>query len=253
MRKLPIALQLWSLREQAAENFVGVLETTAELGYDGVEFAGYGGLSSSELRDILQKLSLVPVSSHVGFEQLVHAFDEVVSYNLAIGNKTVVCPAAPKEFVESAEGWRRFAQEMTALGRKFADHGMRLGYHNHSFEFKKFEGRYALDVFFEEADPDYVFAQIDLGWTLYAGVDPGAYLRSLKVPRPLVHVKDFDASNRQVDVGCGALDLEDVLRAADEVGTRWLIIETEEYAESPVASVRNGLASLKKVRDSMLC
>ncbi len=249
MKKLPIALQLYSLREAAAQNFVGVLETTAELGYDGVEFAGYGGLSSSELRDTLQQLRLVPVSSHVGFEQLKTSLAEVATYNLAIGNNTVVCPGAPKEYTDSREGWRRFAQEMTELGKQLADKGLRLGYHNHSFEFVKFDGKYALDIFFEESDPAYVFAQIDLGWVLHAGVDPGAYLRSFKGRCPLVHVKDFDGANRQVDVGCGALNLEDVLRASEEVGVEWLIVETEEYAESPVASVRQGLANLKAVRD----
>jgi sugar phosphate isomerase/epimerase len=251
MKKLPIALQLYSLREAAAVNFVGVLETTAELGYDGVEFAGYGGLSSSMLKDTLQQLGLVPVSSHVGYEQLTEAFEEVVSYNLAIGNTTIVCPAAPREFVETEEGWKRFATEMTALGKKFADQGLRLGYHNHSFEFAEFDGKYALDIFFNESDPAYVFAQIDLGWVLHAGVDPAAYLRQFKGRCPLVHVKDFDGSNQQVDVGCGCLDLEDVLQACSETGVECLIIETEVYAESPVSSVRNGLLNLKAARDSL--
>ncbi len=251
MKKLPIALQLYSLRDAAAEDFVGVLETTAKLGYAGVEFAGYGGLSSSELRDHLQRLGLIPVSSHVGYDQLTQSFQEVVSYNQAIGNRTVVCPAAPKQFVDSAEGWRRFAQEMTELGKRLADMGMRLGYHNHSFEFAEFDGKYALDIFFEESDPAYVFAQIDLGWVLHAGVDPGAYLRNYKNRCPLVHVKDFDASNRQVDVGCGRLDLRGVVQAAEAVGVEWLIIETEEYAESPTASVRQGLANLQAVLDDL--
>ena len=78
--------------------------------------------------------------------------------------------------------------------------------------------KYALDIFFGRKRSSHVFAQIDLGWVLHAGVDPGAYLRSFKGRCPLVHVKDFDGANRQVDVGCGALNLEDVLRASEEVG-----------------------------------
>ncbi len=246
MKKLPIALQLYSLREAAADNFVGVLETTAELGYDGVEFAGYGGLTGHALRDVLQQLALTPVSSHVGYDQLVNEFDDVVAYNKAIGNTTIVCPAAPREFAESEDGWIKFAREMTELGKRFSEEGMRLGYHNHSFEFKKFGGRYALDIFFAESDPDYVFAQIDLGWVLHAGVDPVKYLKQFAGRCPLVHVKDFDQNNKQVDVGCGCLDLKAVVAAAQEVGVEYLIIETEEYAESPIASVRQGLSNLQK-------
>lgn len=249
MEKLPIALQLYSLREAAADNFVGVLETTAELGYDGVEFAGYGGLSSSVLKDTLQQLNLVPVSSHIGFEQLSANLDELAAYNLAIGNKTIVCPAAPRQYVESAEGWRTFAKELSELGRKLADHGIRLGYHNHSFEFAKFDGKYALDIFFEESDPQYVFAQLDLGWVLHGGVDPVEYLKQFKGRCPLVHVKDFDADNKQVDVGCGRLDLKGIVKTAGEVGVEYLIIETEEYAESPIASVRQGLTNLRKAQE----
>lgn len=246
MSKLPIALQLYSLREAAADNFIGVLETTAELGYDGVEFAGYGGLTGPALRDTLQQLALTPVSSHVGFDRLVNDFDEIVSYNQIIGNKTLVCPAAPRQYVESVEGWRAFAREMTELGKRLADHGMRLGYHNHSFEFNKFDGCYALDIFFAESDPNYVFAQIDLGWVLHAGVDPVKYLKQFKGRCPLVHVKDFDENKKQVDVGCGCLDLQAVVEAAQAVGVECLIIETEEYAESPIASVRQGLVNLRK-------
>ena len=89
MKRHPIALQLYSLRDMAAKDFVGALELTAELGYEGVEFAGYGGLSSAEMRDHLQRLNLKPVSSHVAFERLRDHLDEEIAYHRELGNDTL--------------------------------------------------------------------------------------------------------------------------------------------------------------------
>ena len=245
MSKLPIALQLYSLREAAADNFIGVLETTAELGYDGVEFAGYGGLTGPALRDTLQQLALTPVSSHVGFDRLVNDFDEIVSYSKPLETRRLFVQPLSRQYVESVEGWRIFAREMTELGKRLAIMGYVSVTTITALSSISLMGAMLLTSF-RESDPNYVFAQIDLGWVLHAGVDPVKYLKQFKGRCPLVHVKDFDENKKQVDVGCGCLDLHAVVEAAQAVGVECLIIETEEYAESPIASVRQGLVNLRK-------
>ena len=241
----PIALQLYSLRELTEENFVQALELTAELGYQGVEFAGYGKLSSAEMKDHLERLNLKPISSHVPFQRLSEALDEEIAYNRHLGNNTLVCPAPPWGFADSEEFWREFAKELTELGKRAQDQGFRLGYHNHSFEFKTYAGDYALDIFYEEADSRFLFAQLDLGWILHGGEDPVQYLLKYKDICPLVHIKDFDEHKKQTDVGRGTLDLPKVLDAANKADVEWLILETEEYEFSPAESVRAGLANLR--------
>lgn len=249
MDKIPIALQLYSLRDLAAQDFLKALEIAAELGYEGVEFAGYGGLESETLAGYLLELGLVPVSSHVSFQELSENLEAVSEYNLDLGNYTLVCPAPPRGFVPSRSNWRKLARDLAALGRRLAERGMRLGYHNHSFEFQKFDGVSGLDILYNEADPRYLQAQIDLGWVLHGGEDPLQYLRKFKGRCPLVHVKDFDENKKQTDVGCGLLDLPGVLEAAEEVGVEWLILETEEYQISPLKSVEVGLANLKAAQE----
>lgn len=252
MEKLPIALQLYSLRDMAQKSFLKTLELTADLGYEGVEFAGYFALTSSELRDHLERLGLVPVSSHVSFERLTEHLEEEIRYNLDLGNYSLVCPAPPRGFQGSVEAWRKLGKDLTEVGKKLSDHGLRLGYHNHSFEFEKLQGVAALDIFYEAADPRYVFAQLDLGWTLHGGEDPVQYLKTLEGRCPLVHVKDFGPEQQQTDVGCGMLDLSGVLRVAEEVGVEWLIIETEVYAISPSHSVEVGLTNLRAAQEAKL-
>lgn len=177
--KHPIALQLYSLRDLAQQDFVRTLELTAELGYEGVEFAGYGGLSSSEMKDHLDRLNLRAVSTHVSLERLRDHLDEEIAYNRVLGNSTLVCPAPPRGFERTRENWTALGKELTELGKKAADQGFRLGYHNHSFEFEQHEGVYALDLLWEASDPRFLFAQLDLGWVLHGGEDPSGYLRKL--------------------------------------------------------------------------
>jgi sugar phosphate isomerase/epimerase len=249
MNRHPIALQLYSLRDLARVSFVDVLELTSQLGYEGVEFAGYGGLSSGEMKEHLQRLGLQAVSSHVSFERLKNHLEEEIAYNREFGNDTLVCPAPPPGFIRNAENWRDFARELTTMGKQASDQGFRLGYHNHSWEFEIFSDAYALDLLFEAADSRYVFAQLDLGWVLHGGEDPANYLRKMAGHCPLVHIKDFDQNNKQTDVGCGVLNVENVLEAALDAEVEWLILETEEYRISPEESVRAGLINLKKAQN----
>lgn len=250
MEKLPIALQLYSLRDLSRRNFIHSLELAANLGYEGVEFAGYFDLGSSRLRDLLAELGLVPVSSHVSFERLTKHLDEEIEYNLELGNYTLVCPAPPQGFVASAKAWERLGRELGEIGKRLNDQGLRLGYHNHGWEFAKYEGRFGLDILLEAAGSRNLFSQLDLGWTLYAGVEPAQYLSTLKGNCPLVHIKDFNQANKQVNVGEGVLDLPSVLQVSDQIGVEWLIIETEEYDISPSHSVEIGLSNLQAVQES---
>lgn len=249
MDRQPVALQLYSLRDLTKEDFVHALQLTAELGYEGVEFAGYGELSSGEMKDHLQRLGLKAVSSHVSIERLRDHLDQEIAYNRDLGNDTLVCPAPPRGFERSLENWTKLATELADIGKRVADQGLRLGYHNHSWEFETFGDSYALDLLFETANPQYLFAQLDLGWILHGGESPVRYLHKLKGRVPLVHIKDFDQDNKQTDVGCGLLDLQNVLAAATAVGVEWLILETEEYKISPTESVKAGLQNLRNAQN----
>lgn len=244
---IPIALQLYSLRDDAAKDFPGVLKAVAEMGYEGVEFAGYGGLSASELKKMLDDLGLKVAGSHVAFNLLDKEFNQVVDFNLEIANKYLICPSAPRDLVQEADGWKSFATRMTEIGKKAREQGLQLGYHNHSWEFETIDGEYVLDIFFENADPEAVIAELDLGWVFHAGVDPVTYLQKYEGRCPLIHVKDFKKDGPQTEVGTGDIDLAGIVKAAKKLNVEWYIIETEEYNMAPVDSVRVGLNNLKAV------
>lgn len=241
-----IALQLYSLREAASQDLLGVLKTAAELGYDGVEFAGFQGVAVEEIRDTLADLNLTAVSAHVPYQMLQEQLADVIRDAKVLGLKYVVCPAAPRDQIADAAAWKGFAKELTKIGQDLKAEGIAFGYHNHSFEFVKEDGEYFLDTFFATAPDDAVFAQLDLGWVMHGDEDPVKYMKKYKGRCPLVHVKDFDNDKKQTDVGEGNLDLDGVVKNLADVGVQWMIIETEEYQVSPVDSVKAGLDNLRQ-------
>lgn len=242
MSKIPVALQLWSLRDDAPKDFIGTLKAIAKMGYQGVEFAGYHGLPASELRKVLDDLGLKVAGSHVGWGELESNLNGAIDYALALGNPHIVCPGNPGDRTQDAAGWVWFANAMSEVAEKAGSHGLKVGYHNHSHEFHMYDGKYALDIFFANADG--VVAELDLGWVLNAGVDPISYMRKYTGRCPLVHIKDFRAEGGQTEIGTGTLPLAGIVAAAPEVGVKWHIIEIEEYNMAPIESVRVSVENL---------
>jgi sugar phosphate isomerase/epimerase len=184
---MELSLQLYSIREETAKDFIGSLEKVAAVGYTGVEFAGYGGLSGKQMKTALDLFGLKAVSSHVPLVRLKGNLDEEIDFNLEVGNKFIMVPwnqyAGKDDFIAAAKLFNR-------IGEKCKKHGLQLGYHNHAFEFVQFDGEYGLDLLFRETDPELVVAELDVCWINRAGLDPIAYIKKYAKRCPIVHLKD---------------------------------------------------------------
>jgi sugar phosphate isomerase/epimerase len=241
---VPVAVQLYTLREELKRGFVGVLREVAEIGYAGVEFAGYGGLSAADLKAALDEFGLKAAGSHVALAQLESELDQVIEYNLAIGNRNIVCPWLPEE---RRNNYGKLAESLNAIGRKLKENGLQLFYHNHAFEFDRFEGRHGLDILFAETDPDLVKAELDVYWVKRGGVDPVAYLKGLGGRCPLVHLKDMAAGPEQrfAPVGTGTIDFEALFEVADDTA-EWYIVEQDlTYGKPALEEIRLSLQNLR--------
>ena len=243
---LPVAVQLYSIRDEMNRDFVGTLEKVAGIGYKGVEFAGFGGLPASELKKVLDRLGLAPVGSHTGINLLKENLDEVIAYNLDIGNRYIICP---HNTYESKEDYVKASQLYNEIGEKICAGGLEFLYHNHDFEFVKYDGEYGFDILFKGAEPQNLAAEIDSGWVFYAGHDPAAFIKSYAGRCPLVHIKDFKSrENRSfTEVGSGIVDVKAIAAAAEEVGVRWLIVEQDECSIPSLESVQISFNNLKKM------
>jgi sugar phosphate isomerase/epimerase len=247
MTQPPIALQMYTLREESERDFVGTLRKVAEIGYAGVEFAGTGGLTAAELRRLLDDLNLRPAGSHTGLEQLETNINAALDFNEALGNRYVVCPYLPQERRASADAYRALGELLNRTGAACQERGLQLCYHNHDFEFQQFDGQYALDILYAATDPKLVQAELDTYWIKKGGVDPAAYIRQYSGRCPLVHLKDIapDAQGSFAEVGEGTQDWPAIFAASEAGGAQWYIVEQDRCQRPPLESIAISLRNLR--------
>src|SRR5947199_6021878 len=161
MPQIPIALQMYTLRNETARDFAGTLREVAKIGYAGVELAGTGGLSAVELRRLLDDLNLRAAGSHTGLDALEGDLNAALDFTQAIGSQFVVCPYLPEERRQSAHDYRALAEILNRAGAACKQRGLQLCYHNHASEFQRFDGQYALDILYNANEPDLVKVELD--------------------------------------------------------------------------------------------
>lgn len=240
-----VALQLYTVREDLHRDFAGTLRAVAAIGYPAVQLAGYGGLSAGDLKRLLRATGLAVAGSHVGLERLEEHLDDEIAYNLEIENRDLIVPYLPESRRQTLEDYRRVADLLNRLGARCQARGARLSYHNHAFEFQRFDGRPALDLLLEWTDPALVFFEPDVYWIARAGEDPVAYLRRYAGRCPLVHLKDMAPDGSFAEVGEGTLDFPAIFTAAEAGGTEWYVVEQDRCARPPLESVRLSLEHLR--------
>ena len=271
MEKRPVAYQIYSAREEAAQDLNAVLATLKGLGYDGVEFAGFYGHTAEEVKAMLDANGLVAISSHVPFVQIEADMFGVIAYHQAIGCKYIAVPYLDDQTRPGAPGFAHAIAVIDKFGRPLKEAGMTLLYHNHDFEFIMLSGMYGLDFLYEAIPAEVLKTEIDVCWVKYAGENPADYIRKYAGRCPIVHLKDFvgrkeDGStpyaligldeNEKKDTqafefrpfGYGSQDVEAVLNAGIESGAKWFIIEQDQsIGRTPLEAAEMSIGTLKKV------
>ncbi len=172
MSNVQVALQLYTVRDQTQQDFVGTLQEVAKLGYKGVEFAGYGGLSAQALTELLTRTGLRTVSSHIGLAELTDEhLDASIAYCRAIGCPTIILPYLTEEW-RTLEGIQRLAPRLNAIGEQCRAAGLTFGYHNHAFEFEDINRQTWYDHLLQLTDPALVKVELDIYWVAFANHDP---------------------------------------------------------------------------------
>jgi sugar phosphate isomerase/epimerase len=251
-----VALQMYTLREEAKDDFAGTVRQVARLGYEGLELAGYGGLEAPALRALLDELGLAATASHVRLERLESALDEELAFATTIGCRDLVCPSVPEGRRETVDDYRRLAALLNGIGQRCRERGVRFSYHNHAFEFVRLPAEaptaagttaYALDLLLGWTDPRLVSWEPDVYWIARAGENPVAYLNAYAGRCPLVHLKDVadDAERSFAPVGAGTLDFAQICDAAQAGGAEWLIVEQDRSVGPAIESVELSIDNLR--------
>lgn len=243
----PIALQMYTLREEAQKDFKGTLRAVAELGYGAVELAGMGGLSAAELRAELDALGLKVSGAHIGLDRLEGQLSEVIDEMKTLGGRYVVCPWLPPNRRPDGDGYRALAELLSGIATQVQQHGLQLAYHNHDFEFQRFGDTTGLHIMRDSSDPALKF-ELDAYWASYAGLDPIPLIGEFAGRIPLVHLKDMKAGSRVfAEVGHGTLDIPGLIAAAEANGAEWFIVEQDRCERPALESVRMSLDYLRSI------
>lgn len=250
MKRLPIALQLYSIRGDMERDFEHTLEIVRYMGYEGVEFAGLFGREPASVRAICKTLGLNPISSHVPINMFIENAEQTLLDCKALGCEFVVIPWLEREYLPGNRKYNELITLIQSVGKRARELGMTLLYHNHDFDFKQLDGAYLLDIMYNDIAQEYLETQIDACWVNVAGENPAAYLRSYTGRAPVVHLKDYnggksdnmyaligiDEDNQQTSsgsfefrpLGKGVQDIRSLLSAASDCGAQWLVVEQDE-------------------------
>ncbi|HEX8236534.1 MAG TPA: sugar phosphate isomerase/epimerase [Abditibacteriaceae bacterium] len=250
MARPKIGLQLYTLRDLTGSDMAGVLKQVADMGYEGVEPAGYGNMDALTIKRVLDDCGLKVVGNHMGFSALNDNLQGVIDDNLLLDNRYIVCPSIPRDQRTSAEGYKKFAETLNEIGARLNSNDMILCYHNHAFEFEdRFDGQYGLDILYENSEPQFLQAEIDTYWVQKGRVDPASYIRKYAGRAPLIHIKDManDEKESFAEIGTGKLNWPDIFAAAEEGGATALIVEQDVCPGDPIDSVRLSIENLKKM------
>jgi len=244
--KVPIGVQLFSVRDLCEKDLPGTLRAIKAMGYQGVEFAGYYGRGAAELKKLLHDTGLRCCGTHTGLDTLEgDALAKTVAFNETIGNKFLIVPWIPEERRKTVADWKKLAAEFDAIADKVAAHGMRVGYHNHNFEFTPIEGTTPWDLFFGGTKKAVVM-QVDTGNCIEGGGDPLTVLRKYPGRAATIHVKAYSQAKPDAFLGEDEISWKDVFAALDEGGaTEWYIVEYERENQPPLPAIERCLKNLR--------
>jgi sugar phosphate isomerase/epimerase len=248
MAKIPVGLELYSVREDCARDLPGTLAAVAKMGYEGVEFAGYHNRTAPELRKMLDDLGLKCCGTHTGFNTLLgDELPHTIEFNQILGNKYLIVPGLPEQNRSSRAAWLETARQMNEAAERAAPHGMQVGYHNHGVEFQPMEGELPWDTFFSSTKPE-VIMQLDFGNALHGGGNPIPYVERYPGRATTVHLKEYSATNDKALIGEGDVNWQQLFQLCESIGgTKWYIVEHETYAYPPLECVDRCLQAVRKM------
>jgi sugar phosphate isomerase/epimerase len=248
-RRIPVGLQLYSVRDDCAKDLPGTITAVAKMGYQGVEFAGYYGRSAKDIRKMLDDNGLKCCGTHTGIDTLLgDNLPKTIEFNKTLGNKYLVVPGLPGKYTASHQTWLTTAKLFNELAEKVKPQEMLVGYHNHSDEFKPMDGELPWDTFCANTSKD-VITQLDLGNAMHGGADPLPYLYRYPDRAITIHLKEHSRKNPKALVGEGDICWRAVFALCRAVGgTEWYIVEQESYAFPPLECVEKCLQNVRRMR-----
>jgi len=250
--RLPLGLQLYSVRDLLPKDYERTLKQLSAIGYREVEAAGFFGRSAEDVKQVMTRASLRCVSAHYSYADLAPKLNEIIQYGSALGLEYIICASPGLPNGSAAKGadartnreamtlddWRWNAEEFNRIGERVNVAGIKFGYHNHTAEFSERNGVIIYDELLRLTDPAKVTMEMDCGWVIVAGKNPVDYLARYPTRISTLHVKDFKLSGTpgsdtapppSAELGRGSIDYRPIFVAAKKADIKHAFIEQEQY------------------------
>ena len=272
MQKTLVGYQLYSARDDAAKDLLSVLKQVRDMGYDGVEFAGYYGHSASDIVKMLKETGLQAASAHVSIPDTEAGRFEAVAILAELHCKYVAIPYLDEAHRPGSAGFAKTIAEIYRFAELTRQAGIQLLYHNHDFEFIELSGQFGLDFLYDAVPAPLLKTEIDTCWVKFAGHDPAAYIRKYAGRSPVVHLKDFvggtdgkqpyallnadggdggQGESKSFEfrpVGYGVQNFPPIIEASRAGGAEWFIVEQDiSVGRTPLEAAKMSRDYLKSI------
>lgn len=243
-----IGLQLYTVKDECAQDIKAVLRSVATMGYEGVEFGSTNGLSVGAYKDLIDELGLAAVGVMWSAEELESNTAGAIELARAMGTSTILVPGLwGARFTGSVEAFRDGARFLDEMGRRCSAEGFGFQYHIHGQEFESFDDVSGMDILISETDSELVRFELDTYWVDWGGADALTLARTLGPRLGSFHIKDYDNRKdmRDVEAGTGALDIPSLVAVGLEAGIDWLVVEQEQFTRPPMESAAISARNLR--------
>lgn len=238
-----IGAQFYTLRDHigTVEDFEDTCKRVRDIGYRLIQISGTP-LPADAMKPVIDRYGLKVVATHMAYGDFAERLSDVIAYNRTLECELCGIGSMPEEYRHDLQGITDFVEGINNAAKRLREEGLYLGYHNHAFEFTKYDGRFIMDRLIDETDPDNVKFIVDTYWLQFGGMNPEAFIRRLGERAMAVHFKDLkanaDNSAEMAEIGQGNLDWDGIIKACDQAGTRWALVEQDYCRRDPFESLK---------------
>lgn len=250
-KKIPVGLEMYSVRTEMAKDIFAPVKAVAKMGYEGVEFYGpYMSWSidqAKEMRKLMDDLKIACYSTHNGSDSFTdEKISKAIELNNILGSKFIVMASAGR--VVGVDGWQKVAGVLSSAAEKVKGAGLRVGFHNHATEWKPIDGQKPIEILAKNT-PKSVMMQLDVGTCVESGNDPVAWIKANPGRINCIHCKDYSKEKGyKVLFGDGASPWKEIFKAAEKKGgVEYYLVEQEGYDLPPYEVAEKCLANFKRI------
>lgn len=249
MKRSTIAAQMYTLRDftQTAEDLRATFQKVSAMGYESIQISAIGPIDPKLVKQYADETGLAICATHVSWDRLVNDLEALAAEHKLWNCKYIGLGSLPKEFRTGLESYRKFAKLISGMAITLKEqHGLQFVYHNHDFEFERFNGITGMEVLLTETDPAVGFI-LDLYWVQAGGASPVEWMRKVEGRMQVVHLKDMAILDRQqvfAEIGEGNMNYEEIIITCRETGVEWYVVEQDVCHRDPFESLEISLRYL---------